>query len=177
MRASLLCVALLGTGLSGVVSGLHAQSSTDSVHVYEAAIQSWATSSLSHPSGNVEAICVEALPDWFTFSRERSAPPLRPHHAEVILRALQDTMDVVASRGCYVAPREAVEIRGWMLDEDDRPAIRLMVSGLVFEHPDTVLLHVGMLAGALWGGGRTCRWVRTPQESWEQRDCSSYWDS
>lgn len=171
-----LCMAVPGALLSGPSVG-HAQTSRDSLSVYEHVLRGWAEGpSISHPSGRVEAFCLETLPEWIRFTPGRDPPPLLPGHAEAVAGWVETNLGLARAEGCRVP--EGSGVRGWMVDGENRPAILLLVSGLVFEDEDAALIHVGTLAGTLWGGGSTCRWVRFPNEArWREAECPTRWAS
>lgn len=155
------------------------QSPSDSLAVVEAAVVFWLEEhGFSHPAGRIESACLEPPVHFFLPPNADSTPTLNALQAQAVSELLRTEAGLEPGHGCTVVHGHD-DRRGWILDDAGRPAVSFLLSAPYFESPDAAQVHVGMLAGSLWGGGVICRWVRTPEAvaEWSFDACLRQWTS
>jgi hypothetical protein len=177
--------ALAALGILLLPATATGQTSADSLAVLEAAVVQWlGEEAIGNPMGGVETICLDSpgvMAGSFMQSgvEERDAralsEPVSAASLEFVGTVLERATSATVGSGCTIR-RDEPSAR--LIDDSGAPALRFQISGPAFETPDSALVSVGYLSGALGGGGYTCRWRRTGDETgWEAAACLAWWDS
>ena len=156
-----------------------AQAPADSAAVIQAAVLYWIHEfGFSHPAPPIETACIDWPRHFFATPDGRESPRLTAAQAEAVAVLVEREAGFGRGEGC--ASRRGTDGRrpAVMQDNEGRHSVSFLVSAPFFESADSALMHTGMLADPLWGGGIVCRWTRSPGgASWVLDVCLRRWES
>lgn len=152
-----------------------AQTTADTVSVYEAVLAGRIREGLAGPAGPVASICAvtTSVPLFAVRGGERSPfltdtlPELTPRLREIVARILRRRHGLPLAGSCEK-----------FIDESGRQGAYLDLSAPLFYGESTVVVYSAIRLGNLWGSGGRCRWERTGERGGWARggDCLT-WDS
>ncbi len=152
-----------------------AQSTADTVSVFEAVLAARIGVGLTGPAGPVASICgvTTSVPLFAVRGGERSPfltdtlPELTPRLKGIVARILRQRHGLSIAENCEK-----------FIDESGRQGAYLDLSAPRFYGESTVVVYSAIRLGNLWGSGGRCRWERSGSRGeWSRGGDCLTWDS